>query len=142
MITKYLYINNGICNGYSDNPTLNTIKYTFNSEDEFYNFKVNMIFYRYENGQLFYDENLKIAYDNTQINKQKEDEFNDLIYKRESLFKKYVDRSPMFYEKLTPEQKQELQVWYNIWCDMPITFENGTWVEPPIPEWLKPYRSL
>ncbi len=125
----YLRINdNNLVTGYSPVNDINfPIEYDFTTSSvSLEDLKNNPNCYYLINGNLVYDDTLL-----------KEKEFKQLVIKRQNLFKQYVDRSPMWYQKLTSEQDYELDMWYQAWCDMPIAWENGTWVEPSLPTWLK-----
>lgn len=131
---KYLLKYGNLFCGYSNNPIGNSITYDFaTSNVKLVDYEKNPSFYDLIDGQLVINDSRVLA----QQLIENEMELKKLKNKREALFKKYVDRSPMFYEKLNNEQKQELQVWYNIWCDMPTSYTHGEWIEPPIPEWLE-----
>lgn len=102
------------------------IEYDFqNSNITLEEFLANGGKYRLFNGTLVY-------YNNSVL----DETYTELLAKRKTLFNEYVDRSPMWYAKLTPEQLQELKEWYDAWCDMPQSFLAGTWQEPSLPVWL------
>lgn len=67
--------------------------------------------------------------------KQKEiDNNRELIFlrsQREKVCFPYVNRGYMWYNKLTEEQKEELDVWYQEWLDV-----TETKVLPDTPTWL------
>lgn len=61
-----------------------------------------------------------------------EREANRIRSQREYMFKRYIDRSPLWYEGLTTEQEAELRTWRQAWLNAPATL-----VIPTKPEWLK-----
>lgn len=46
---------------------------------------------------------------------------NDVRIQRNIAFNKYIDKSVLWYESLTDEQKRELKIWYETWKDAPKT---------------------
>lgn len=60
-----------------------------------------------------------------------EHEINQIRAKREDCFR-YINRGLAWYNTLTENQKNELQVWYQNWLDAP-----STKIIPEIPIWLK-----
>ena len=56
---------------------------------------------------------------------------NNLRERREKECFAVVDRSPLWYNSLTVEQRSELQTWYNAWLVVTETL-----VVPDKPEWL------
>ncbi len=124
----YLRIDeNGRVIGFSLTPCDNfPIEYDFDSSNvSLEEFLANGGNYKLVDGKLIYDDTAVL-----------EETYNELLIKRKVLFKEYIDRSPMWYAKLTSEQLQELKEWYDAWCDMPQSFLAGTWQEPPLPVWL------
>lgn len=80
--------------------------------------------YKYENGSLVLDEyKLKIL-DGERV-------VNDLRYKREKFCFPYINRGEIWYSRLSAEQKEELNKWYQAWLD--VTY---TKTIPEKPEWL------
>ena len=53
---------------------------------------------------------------------------------REKVCFPYVNRGYLWYSKLTEEQKEELELWYQAWLDV-----TETRVEPDMPRWLVNY---
>ena len=52
----------------------------------------------------------------------------------------YINRGELWYNKLTEEQKQELESWYQAWLDVTKETnkdENGDYIIPQKPSWLK-----
>lgn len=58
-------------------------------------------------------------------------ELNELRSQRELVCFPYINRGYLWYNKLTDEQKGELDVWYQAWLDV-----TETKVVPEKPEWL------
>ena len=79
----------------------------------------NIFDYKIIDGILILDENI-------------EAKKNQLRNKRDILFKKYIDRSRLWYNSLTNEQYTELTNWYNAWLNVTKTL-----VEAEMPSWLK-----
>ncbi len=130
---KYLVIENGVLYGYSNDPTVNTIEYDFEQSNvSFEDFIQNPKLYKLTDGQLVLDEN-NIQ---DQLEQEIQRQLDELKSKRESLFRKYIDRSPMWYDERTQEELNELSAWRQTWLNMPIAFDNNTWVEPALPAWL------
>lgn len=61
-----------------------------------------------------------------------EEEFRVLRKKRENQCFPYINRGQLWYNHLTDEQKQELEVWYTAWLDV-----TETKVIPEQLSWLK-----
>lgn len=61
-----------------------------------------------------------------------ERELVDLRSQRETTCFSYINRGEMWYNRLSAEQKEELDVWYQAWLDV-----TSTRVIPEAPEWLK-----
>ena len=55
-----------------------------------------------------------------------------LRFARETECFRFVNRSPLWLETLTPEQREELQAWYQAWLDVTETGH-----VPKRPEWLR-----
>ena len=93
-------------------------------EDE--NFLNNRLCYKYdpENKTLIYEESRKPAVEI--INKQR-----DIRELREQICFPYINRGELWYNKLTAEQKEEYDEWYQAWLDAPQTL-----VIPEKPLWL------
>lgn len=85
------------------------------------------------NGALFFYE-----YTQTEEYKQKAEAFKarskikQLRRRRDEECFSVINRGALWYEKLTPEEKAELETWYQSWLDV-----TETGVEPEMPEWLK-----
>lgn len=60
-----------------------------------------------------------------------EAELNDLRSQREKTCFPYINRGYLWYSKLTEEQKEELDAWYQAWLDV-----TDTKVLPDMPAWL------
>lgn len=80
--------------------------------------------YRYDNGDLILDRTRLDVINDERIN-------NDLRHKREKLCFPYINRGYLWYNKLTNEQKIELDEWYQAWLDV-----TATKVVPETPAWL------
>ena len=80
--------------------------------------------YQYVDGQLVLDAD-KVTEENTAK------ELVDLRYQREQLCFSYINRGELWYSRLTTEQKEELETWYQAWLDV-----TETKVVPTAPEWL------
>ena len=80
--------------------------------------------YKYEDGNLFLDE-------------KRLQEINDahaadkLRLKRDKVCFPYINRGDLWYSRLSVEQKEELNVWYQAWLDV-----TETKIAPEKPEWL------
>lgn len=81
--------------------------------------------YKYENGNLYLDEEKLQELNNERI-------VDELRLKRSKICFPYINRGYLWYETLTTEQKNELNVWYQAWLDVTTTK-----VVPKAPEWLK-----
>lgn len=74
-------------------------------------------------------ENGKVVATEHQVTE--EEILNSLRYKREQECFPIINRGQLWYNKLTPEQIEELDQWYNDWLNV-----TETKVEPSKPEWL------
>lgn len=81
--------------------------------------------YRYENGGLVLDENKLDKLSSEYL-------MEDLRHKREKSCFPIVNRGAIWYERLSVEQKAELDAWYQAWLNV-----TETKVIPEMPEWLK-----
>lgn len=85
------------------------------------------------NGSLFFYD-----YTKTEEYKRKARAFEEqlrleqLRRRREEECFSIINRGALWYEKLTPEEKAELEIWYQSWLDV-----TETGVSPELPEWLK-----
>lgn len=80
--------------------------------------------YRYEKGRLVLDHRRLGALDDERIN-------NNLRHQREKVCFPIVNRGQLWYNKLTNEQKSELDAWYQAWLDV-----TDTMAIPETPAWL------
>ena len=80
--------------------------------------------YKYENGSLVLDQNKLEALNGERI-------ADELRYKRTKICFPYINRGYLWYSKLTDEQQEELNAWYQAWLDV-----TETKVVPEKPEWL------
>lgn len=85
------------------------------------------------NGALFFYE-----YTKTEEYKRKAEAFaeklrlEELRRRRDEECFSVINRGALWYEKLTPEERAELETWYQGWLDV-----TETGVAPETPEWLK-----
>lgn len=118
---QVLLDNNNYVMGYSDNENVivqGAIDINFQITDHFTS---NYKFYTYVNGELKFDSNKEI-----------EDlELQELRFIRSKECFKIVNRGQAWYNTLTEEQKNELQVWYQAWLD--VTDKK---VIPTTPSWI------
>ena len=77
-------------------------------------------------------DNTLVKSDNKQKDIEEQREFANLRSQREKACFKYINRGDLWYNKLTNEQKIELESWYQAWLDV-----TETKVVPVAPEWLK-----
>lgn len=80
--------------------------------------------YRYENGNLVLDQSRLDALDAERID-------NNLRHQRDKMCFPVINRGYLWYSKLTDEQKEELDIWYQAWLDVTTTK-----IIPSNPEWL------
>lgn len=80
--------------------------------------------YKYESGQLVLDEE-KLQSLNAEYLAE------NLRLKRQKNCFPYINRGELWYNRLTTEQRQELEAWYQAWLDV-----TETKVVPATPEWL------
>ena len=62
---------------------------------------------------------------------EEESELNELRSQREKVCYTIINRGELWYSRLTTEQKEELDVWYQAWLDV-----TDTKIVPEKPEWL------
>lgn len=87
-------------------------------------FITNSIFYKIIDNHLVFDESKKAEADH-------KFRINTIRMRRQSECFSVVDRSQLWYNSLTNEQKAELQEWYEAWLIAPDTL-----VIPTKPDWL------
>lgn len=80
--------------------------------------------YRYENGNLVLDQSRLDALDAERID-------NNLRRQRDKMCFPVINRGYLWYSKLTDDQKEELDRWYQAWLDVTTTK-----IIPSNPEWL------
>lgn len=80
--------------------------------------------YRYENGNLVLDQSRLDALDAERID-------NNLRHQRDKMCFPVINRGYLWYSKLTDDQKEELDRWYQAWLDVTTTK-----IIPSNPEWL------
>lgn len=69
-----------------------------------------------------------------------EEILEDIRNRRDSECFSYINRGELWYNRLTEEQKQELQTWYQAWLDVTKETnknEDGKYIIPTKPTWLK-----
>ena len=88
--------------------------------------------------ETFY-RSYKISEDNTLVldmkkveSNQQEEILNELRYEREIVCFPVINRGKLWYDSLTPEELDELEVWYQAWLDAP-----QTGIVPNTPSWLE-----
>lgn len=69
-----------------------------------------------------------------QIRLEDEEELQYLRKQREKICFPIINRGELWYSRLTEEQKNELNIWYDAWLDV-----TETRVTPEMPEWLSEY---
>lgn len=77
------------------------------------------------------EDNILIKSDDKLKEIEAERELVFLRSQREKACFPYVNRGEMWYSRLSAEQKEELDTWYQAWLDV-----TDTKVIPEIPEWL------
>lgn len=88
-------------------------------------FENNYSAYKLSEGKLILDEN--------KLSKNVYDVFlNNLRFLRARECFPIINRGTLWYERLTAEQKEELNIWYQAWLDI-----TETKLVPIAPEWLK-----
>lgn len=92
--------------------------------ENFSDFEVNFFSYKIQNGELVLDEE--------QQGKRELQARRDEIRKlREEICFPVVDRSKLWYDRLTEEQYAELSAWYQAWLQAP-----GNLKIPETPDWV------
>lgn len=86
-----------------------------------------------ENYRSYYlaDGNVLVKNNDKQKEIEEQREVKDLRSQREKLCFPYINRGYLWYSKLTEEQKEELDVWYQAWLNVTTTK-----IVPSNPEWL------
>lgn len=80
--------------------------------------------YRYVNGQLVLDvTKMESISDNRVV--------NELRLKRERVCYPVINRGELWYNRLTADQKEDLDAWYQAWLDV-----TDTKIIPTSPKWL------
>lgn len=80
--------------------------------------------YKYEDGNLVLDENKLQSVNNERI-------ADELRFKRQKACFSIINRGELWYSRLTADQKEELDAWYQAWLDV-----TDTKVLPEKPKWL------
>ena len=97
---------------------------TVNEPENLADFEVNHRSYYLSDGVL-------VKSDDRQKEIENERELTYLRSQREKACFPYINRGYLWYSKLTDEQKEELDVWYQAWLDVTETRQI-----PDAPEWL------
>jgi hypothetical protein len=69
-----------------------------------------------------------------QLRLEDEQELEELRLQREKICFPIINRGELWYSRLTDEQKEELNIWYDAWLDI-----TETRIIPDTPEWLSNY---
>ena len=77
------------------------------------------------------DGNILVKSDDKQKEIEEQRELTNLRSQREKACFPYVNRGEMWYSRLSADQKDELNVWYQAWLDV-----TDTKVVPEAPAWL------
>ena len=77
------------------------------------------------------EDNVLVKSDDKQNEIEEQRELTDLRNQREKACFPYINRGYLWYNKLTDEQKEELDAWYQAWLDV-----TETKVVPNTPKWL------
>lgn len=81
-------------------------------------------YYLSKDGKLIKDDVVHVALEN-------QSKLAELRSQREKVCFPYINRGSVWYRKLTAEQMEELDAWYQAWLDV-----TNTEVIPKTPEWL------
>lgn len=115
----------GFVDGYALIGGINSDSIAVNKPENFDDFQKNYrSYYLSEDGILIKNEDKQ-----NEIEEAKK--LNELRYQREVACFPYINRGYLWYNKLTDEQKSELDTWYQAWLDV-----TETKVIPEKPEWL------
>ena len=77
-------------------------------------------------------DNVLVKSDDKQKEIEEQRELTNLRTQREKVCFPYINRGEMWYSRLSAEQKDELNVWYQAWLDVTSTKDI-----PEAPNWLK-----
>lgn len=77
------------------------------------------------------EDNVLVKSDDKQKEIENQRELINLRSQREKVCFPYINRGELWYSKLSAEQKEELDVWYQAWLNV-----TDTKVIPGVPEWL------
>ena len=77
------------------------------------------------------NDNVLVKNDDKQQELENERELHDLRSQREKVCYPIINRGALWYQMLSDEQKDELNVWYQAWLDVTTTK-----VIPEAPKWL------
>ena len=87
-------------------------------------FEANFEAFKLNSGELLYDENRAAKLERQRL-------IEDLKSRRERECFSIINRGKAWYDTLTEEQYEELQVWYQAWLNVTTTL-----VVPDKPSWL------
>ena len=76
-------------------------------------------------------DNVLVKNEDKQNEIEEQRELSVLRSQREKVCFPYINRGYLWYSKLSDEQKDELDIWYQAWLDV-----TNTKIAPEIPEWL------
>jgi hypothetical protein len=96
-----------------------------NFPEDINDFEENYRSYKLIDGVLHKDEDRA-----SEINLENQKE--TFRFRREKECFSYINRGPLWYDKLSGDQKVELQLWYDDWLDV-----TDTLIIPIKPEWLE-----
>ena len=77
------------------------------------------------------EDNILVKSNDKQKEIEEQRELISLRTQREKVCFPYINRGEMWYSRLSADQKDELNVWYQAWLDV-----TNTKVVPKTPEWL------
>ena len=77
------------------------------------------------------DDNVLVKSDDKQKEIENQRELVNLRSQREKVCYPIINRGELWYSRLTADQKEELDTWYQAWLDV-----TETKVAPEAPEWL------
>ena len=99
-----------------------------NEPEDLYDFEENYGSY------CFSEDNALVKSDEKLKEIETERELASLRFQRENVCFPYINRGYLWYNRLTVEQKEELEIWYQAWLNV-----TDTKVIPATPEWLANY---
>lgn len=87
-------------------------------------FENNWYAYKFENGQLKFDNDKKNLIDQEKLREE-------IRFHRSQTCFPIVNRGGLWYDMLSEQERSELLDWYQAWLDAPETL-----IEPEMPTWL------